>query len=389
MMEFEKRCWAEVDLDKIEHNFKVIQQHAPNSKIMAVVKADAYGHGDAVVATTLEAAGASRFAVSGFAEALRLRRAGITKPILVLGYTSPQKAAMLAINSITQSVYSLDYARELSQAALAADVTVNMHIKLDTGMGRIGFAVRDDMDTALAQVREATSLPGLQRGGVFTHFAVADSNLPADIAYTHSQYELFCDAIRQLAAMGVTFPLAHCCNSAAILAYPEMQMDIVRPGIILYGYRPSADVTCDELEGALELKAVVSLVKPIKKGDDLSYGRIFTAPQDMRVATLSVGYADGYLRALSNKGVVSVHGQPAPVVGRVCMDQIIVDVTGIPDVHQGDVAVIFGGGAADSVDDIADKCGTVNYEIICDIGRRVQRVYTRGGKPIHVTDYME
>ena len=163
---------------------------------------------------------------------------------------------------------------------------------------------------------------------------------------------------------------------------------MVRPGIILYGYRPSPDVTCDELVGALELKAVVSLVKELRRGDDVSYGRLYTAPRQMRVATLSVGYADGYQRALSNCGVVSIHGKPAPVIGRVCMDQIIVDVTDIPKVRQGDVATIFGGGAADTVDDIADKCGTVNYEIICDIGRRVPRVYTRGGRPIQVTDYM-
>ncbi|MBC5580591.1 alanine racemase [Anaerofilum sp. BX8] len=388
-MEFEKRCWAEIDLDKIEHNFRVIKRRAPHSMIMAVVKADAYGHGDAVIASTLEEAGADRFAVSGFAEALRLRRAGVTRPILVLGYTSPQKAAMLAINTITQTVYSLEYARQLSEAAVAAGVTVNVHIKLDTGMGRIGFAVRDDMEAAVAQVCEATALPGLCHIGIFTHFAVADSALPEDISYTKRQFELFCEAVRRLAARGVTFPVAHCCNSAAILAYPDMQLDMVRPGVILYGYRPSPDVTCSELCGALELKAAVSLVKSIRRGDDLSYGRIFTADRDMQVATLSVGYADGYQRALSNRGVVSIHGRPAPVVGRVCMDQIIVDVTGIPGVQQGDVATIFGGGAADSVDDIADKCGTVNYEIICDIGRRVQRVYTRGGKPIQVTDYME
>ena len=388
MMEFEKRCWAEVDLDRIEQNLAVIRSKAPHSKIMAVVKADAYGHGDAVIAATLEAAGADRFAVSGFVEALRLRRAGVTKPILILGYTSPQQAALLARNAITQTVYSLEYARQLSAAATAAGVDVRVHIKLDTGMGRIGFAVRDDLEGALAEVCEATALPGLVHTGIFTHFAVADSAAEEDVAYTRRQYELFCEAIRRLEHKGITFAVRHCCNSAGILAYPEFQLDMVRPGIILYGYRPSPDVTCDELVGALELKAVVSLVKELRRGDDVSYGRLYTAPRQMRVATLSVGYADGYQRALSNCGVVSIHGKPAPVIGRVCMDQIIVDVTDIPKVRQGDVATIFGGGAADTVDDIADKCGTVNYEIICDIGRRVPRVYTRGGRPIQVTDYM-
>lgn len=387
-MEFEKRCWAEIDLDRIEHNLKVIKKQAPKSQIMAVVKADAYGHGDAVVANVLEEAGADKFAVSGFAEAMRLRRAGVTRPVLVLGYTSPQKAAMLSINTITQSVYSLEYARALSSAAVAAHTTVNIHIKVDTGMGRIGFAARDDLETALTEIAEATRLPGLCPTGIFTHFAVSDSKQPSDIAYTKTQYTLFCDVIKRLAERGIAFSIKHCCNSAAIFMYPEMQLDLVRPGVVLYGYQPSPDVNCAELCGALEIKATISLVKKIKAGDDISYGRIFRAEKDMTIATLAVGYADGYQRALSDKGIVSVHGKPARVVGRVCMDQMMVDVTEIPGVKQGEVATVFGGGAADSIDDIAAKCGTVNYEILCDIGRRVPRVYTRGGKQISITDYM-
>lgn len=387
-MEFEKRCWAEIDLDRIEHNLKVIKKQAPKSQIMAVVKADAYGHGDAVVANVLEEAGADKFAVSGFAEAMRLRRAGVTRPVLVLGYTSPQKAAMLSINTITQSVYSLEYARALSSAAVAAHTTVNIHIKVDTGMGRIGFAARDDLATALTEIAEATRLPGLCPTGIFTHFAVSDSKQPSDIAYTKTQYTLFCDVIKRLAERGIAFSIKHCCNSAAIFMYPEMQLDLVRPGVVLYGYQPSPDVNCAELCGALEIKATISLVKKIKAGDDISYGRIFRAEKDMTIATLAVGYADGYQRALSDKGIVSIHGKPARVVGRVCMDQMMVDVTEIPGVKQGEVATVFGGGAADSIDDIAAKCGTVNYEILCDIGRRVPRVYTRGGKQISITDYM-
>lgn len=387
-MEFEKRCWAEIDLDRIEHNLKVIKKQAPKSQIMAVVKADAYGHGDAVVANVLEEAGADKFAVSGFAEAMRLRRAGVTRPVLVLGYTSPQKAAMLSINTITQSVYSLEYARALSSAAIAAHTTVNIHIKVDTGMGRIGFAARDDLETALTEIAEATRLPGLCPTGIFTHFAVSDSKQPSDIAYTKTQYTLFCGVIKRLAERGIAFSIKHCCNSAAIFMYPEMQLDLVRPGVVLYGYQPSPDVNCAELCGALEIKATISLVKKIKAGDDISYGRIFRAEKDMTIATLAVGYADGYQRALSDKGIVSIHGKPARVVGRVCMDQMMVDVTEIPGVKQGEVATVFGGGAADSIDDIAAKCGTVNYEILCDIGRRVPRVYTRGGKQISITDYM-
>ena len=301
-------------------------------------------HGDAVIAATLEAAGADRFAVSGFVEALRLRRAGVTKPILILGYTSPQQAALLARNAITQTVYSLEYARQLSAAATAAGVDVRVHIKLDTGMGRIGFAVRDDLEGALAEVCEATALPGLVHTGVFTHFAVADSAAEEDVAYTRRQYELFCEAIRRLEQKGVTFAVRHCCNSAGILAYPEFQLDMVRPGIILYGYRPSPDVTCDELVGALELKAVVSLVKELRRGDDVSYGRLYTAPRQMRVATLSVGLC----RRLP-AGAVQLRRRLDPRQARAgdrpgLHDQIIVDVTDIPKVRQGDVATIFGGG---------------------------------------------
>lgn len=388
-MEFEKRCWAEIDLDHLEHNLAVIRQKAPDSRLMAVVKADAYGHGDAVVAKAMEAAGADQFAVSGFAEAMRLRRCGVTRPVLVLGYTNPQRAAMLSINTITQSVYSLEYAHALSAAAVAEKVTVQVHIKLDTGMGRIGFAVRDDMDRALAEVEQVTQLPGLCPVGIFTHFAVSDSAVPEDVAYTRHQYDLFCTATRRLAERGIRFAERHCSNSGAIFTYPDMQLDMVRAGIILYGYQPSADVPCPGLLPALSIKAVISLVKPLKAGDDVSYGRTYRAEANRMVATLAVGYADGYQRALSDCGIVSIHGRPAPVIGRVCMDQMMVDVTDIPDVKQGDVATVFGGGCADTLGDIADKCHTINYEILCDIGRRVPRVYLRGGKQISVTDYMD
>ena len=388
-MEFEKRCWAEVNLDRLEENLAHIRQKAPNSRVMCVVKADAYGHGDAAVATALEAAGADQFAVSGFAEAMRLRRAGVIHPVLVLGYTNPQRAGMLSANSVRQCVYSEEYARALSAAAQAAGVTVKVHIKLDTGMGRIGFAVRDDMDAAVRQIAAVTRLPGLLAEGIFTHFAVSDSAAGDDRAYTDAQYALFTEALDRLEAEGVTFMLRHCCNSGAIFTRPEMHLDMVRAGIILYGYGPSCDVPCPALQPALTVKAVISHVKRLPAGDAVSYGRTYKADTDRVVATLALGYADGYQRALSDKGVVTIHGRPAPVIGRVCMDQTMVDVTDIPGVKQGDVATIFGVGAADSLDDIAEKCGTIHYEILCDIGRRVPRVYLRGGEQIRVTDYLD
>lgn len=387
-MEFEKRCWAEIDLDRLEENFRVIRSRAPKSRIMAVVKADAYGHGDAVVASMLENAGADQFAVSGFAEAMRLRRYGVSRPVLVLGYTNPQRAAMLAANSVAQSVYSLEYAKQLSFWAVKEGVTVSVHLKLDTGMGRIGFGVVDDMSAALEEIRLVHNLPGLSVQGVFTHFAVSDSAAADDVCYTHRQFELFMTTTKKMEEMRISIPLRHCCNSGGIFAYPEMQLDMVRAGIILYGCAPSGDVPCPGLAPALSIKAVISLVKEVKPGDDISYGRLFHTQQPMRLATVTIGYADGYQRALSNCGVVSIHGQKAKVVGRVCMDQMMVDVTHIENVKLGDIATVFGGDGADTLDEVAQKCSTINYEILCDIGRRVPRVYLRNGEPFRVTNYL-
>ena len=347
MMEFERRCWAEVDLGALRHNFKLVRERAGDAAVMAVVKADAYGHGDAVVAPLLEQEGADQFAVSGFGEAVCLRRAGVTKPILILGYTGVQNAAALAVGGISQTVFSLEYARALSEAALRAGVAVRVHLKVDTGMGRIGFTADDDMERAVAEMAEACALPGLVPVGVFTHFAAADSTAPEDIAYTRRQYDILCAAVEEMAARGCTFAVKHCCNSAGTFAWPEFHLDMVRPGIILYGEQPSADTVLPGLVPALRLRAAVSMVKELAAGDAVSYGCTFRAPKPMRAATLAVGYADGYPRALSSRGTVSLHGRPARVLGRVCMDQIVVDVTDIPDVKAGDAAIVFGGGAAE------------------------------------------
>ena len=369
-MEFERRCWAEVDLGALRHNFKLVRERAGDAAVMAVVKADAYGHGDAVVAPLLEQEGADQFAVSGFGEAVCLRRAGVTKPILILGYTGVQNAAALAMGGISQTVFSLEYARALSEAALRAGVAVRVHLKVDTGMGRIGFTADDDMERAVAEMAEACALPGLVPVGVFTHFAAADSTAPEDIAYTRRQYDILCAAVEEMAARGCTFA-------------------VKRPGIILYGEQPSADTVLPGLVPALRLRAAVSMVKELAAGDAVSYGCTFRAPKPMRAATLAVGYADGYPRALSGRGTVSLHGRPARVLGRVCMDQIVVDVTDIPDVKAGDAAIVFGGGAADSVDDVARMTGTINYEVLCDVGRRVQRVYVENGAEVELVDYLK
>ena len=387
-MEFERRCWAEIDLGALRHNFKLVQQTAAHTPVMAVIKADAYGHGDVAVAQLLCEEGAAAFAVSGLEEALRLRRAGIEKPILILGYTGVQNAAQLAQNHITQTVYCAEYAQALSAAAQAAHVSVTVHIKLDTGMGRLGFDVRDTMDLAVEQVAATCALPGLCVQGAFTHFAVADSESAQDKAYTQRQHAYFLQAIAALEEKGIVFETLHCSNSAGIAAWPSYHHTMVRAGIILYGENPSGEVALPGLRPALQVKAAVSLVKNIPAGAAESYGCTFVSTRPMRVATLAVGYADGYPRALSGTGTVSLHGKKAKVLGRVCMDQIIVDVSDIPQTKMGDIATVCGGDIADSICELAALSDTINYEVLCDIGRRVPRVYVENGQEVHMVNYL-
>lgn len=389
IMDFERRCWAEIDLDRLRENFKIVQKAAGEAEVMAVVKANAYGHGDVISTRVFAEAGARQFAVSGLSEAVRLRRAGLAVPILVLGYTSPQHVNVLAVHNIAQCVFSLEYARELSAAAQDAGLVIEAHYKVDTGMARLGFTVLDDEELAFAQLCEAYSLAGLKPVGLFTHFSVADSLDTCNILYTKEQYALFLRLHSRLQAAGKTFRTLHCCNSAGLITQPAMRLDLVRPGIVLYGCNPSGEVGLAGLRPAFRLKTVVTMVKDLCRGDSVSYGRSFVAPHNMRVATLAVGYADGYPRLMSRRGVVGICGKPAPLLGTVCMDQIIVDVSQIPEVELGSVATVFGGGGADSIDTVAEKSDTINYEILCNIGRRVQRVYIESGEETLLADYME
>ena len=387
-VEFERRCWAEIDLGALRHNFHLVRRAAGGARVIAVVKADAYGHGDAAVARQLEAEGADAFAVSGFEEAMRLRRAGVRAPILILGYTGPKNAAALSENNIAQAVFSAGYAQALNEAARAAGVTVTAHIKVDTGMGRIGFDALSGAEATADAVAEACALEHLHAEGIFTHFSVADSASEDDKAYTRGQYAALRAVVNALARRGVRFETVHCCNSAGTFAWPECHVDAVRPGIILYGENPSDEVTLPGLQSAMRLKCCVSMVKELPAGRCVSYGRTFASGHLMRVATLAVGYADGYPRAMSNRGVVEICGKPAHVLGRVCMDQMMVDVTDIPEAKAGDTATVFGGACSDRVGDLARAADTISYEILCSIGRRVPRVYVDGGREINVVDYL-
>jgi len=390
-LNFEKHCWAEVDLDALAHNFRLLQQHAGSAAVCAVVKAGAYGHGDGIVCRTLADAGAKWFAVSCLAEALHLRSGGVTGEILILGHTDPACAATLACHRLTQAVFSPEYARALSDAALEANCRVRCHLKIDTGMGRLGFIARceDDIPACLEQLEACFALDGLEITGMFQHFAVADSHAVEDVEYTGRQHDLFVQVKTEVEARGHQLRTVHCCNSAALVEHPEWGMDMVRPGIVLYGCDPSDEVHLDGLRPVLTLKTVVSQVKELLPGQALSYGLQFTADSPRKVATLCVGYADGYPRLLSGKGVCSIGGHSAPVLGRVCMDQMMVDVTGLDDVKEGDEAVVFGGPGADSLNDVANKVGSIPYEIMCGLALRVPRVYLREGRCVAVADYLK
>ena len=390
MSEFLKRTWAEIHLDRLQGNFQAIQASlAPGSQAMAVVKADGYGHGAAAAAKALRQAGAAWFGVSNLEEAVQLRRAGIDGDILILSFTPPEEAGRLAEFAVTQTVLSRPYAEELDAAAQAAGVRVRVHLKVDTGMSRVGFLYHREGDEAvLDDMAAACRLPHLTAEGIFTHFASADEE--EDGGFTRRQFALFMDAVRRLEERGVSFALRHCCNSAATLRYPEMHLDMVRPGINLYGLSPAPWMEgMLPLDPVMELKTTVSMIKDLPADTPVSYGRIYTTGEARRVATVPIGYADGYPRVLSNRADMLLAGRRVRVVGRVCMDQCMLDVTGL-DVRESMVATVFGrdGEAFLPVEELADHMGTINYEVVCQISKRVPRLFVRVGQVVGQLNYI-
>ena len=364
------RTWVEISLNDLEHNYREISSRLPDGcQMLGVCKANAYGHGAVRVAQRLQRAGCRWIAVNCYDEAEELRAAGVTMNILLLGPQSANIAVDLATLGVTQAVGSIEYARELNRFLAGTGLRLNAHMKLETGMGRTGFDVHDD--SHLDEMLEALSLPHLNFTGVFTHFAVADEN---GDPYTQLQFSRFLHAIDRMEQVsGHYFAIRHCANSGAVINYPQMHLDMVRPGLLLYGVFPAAETGGLDLRPAMSLYSRVSEVTHHHTGDTISYGRTFTCPHDMRLAVLPVGYADGLLRSLSGKGDVLLHGKRAPQVGRICMDMCMVDVTDIPEVQPGDVATIFG--ADLSVAEQAEKAGTIPYELLCAMSQRVQRVY--------------
>ena len=368
------RTWAEIDLAALEHNYNALKALIPEEcKFLAPVKANAYGHGAVPVSRKLQELGCDMLAVACAAEAAELRQGGITTPILCLGNTLPDYAPLLFQNDVIQAVGDAETAAALSEAAVREGITLRVHLKLDTGMSRLGFFWGKDMDNSavLAQLCRVFTLPGLEVTGMFTHFSDADGSE----AYTMEQFSRFLDARDALVQQGHTVPLLHCAASAAVICFPCTHMDMVRPGIALYGYYPdeSLDGLVEEgLRPVMSVKARISAVRALPKGTCISYGRTAVLERDSRLAVIPMGYGDGLPRLLSNQMSFLLHGVPCPIVGRVCMDMCMVDVTDLPDVVPGDVAEIYGGTLAEQA---AKLTGTIVYELLCDVSPRVPRVY--------------
>lgn len=384
-MNMVKRTWAEISLNAIEHNYNVIRNKvADDTKVCCVIKADGYGHGAVELSQIYEKLGADFFAVSNIDEGIEIRKSGSKLPIVILGYTPVSEAENLAEYDISQAVFSLEYAKELSEKCIEEDCICKMHIKVDSGMSRIGFMCQEFPrdEYSIEEICEACCLPNLEVEGLFTHFCVSDEDAEGR-EFTNKQYENFIHVRDSLKKRGVDISVVHCSNSGAIEDYPETCCDMVRAGIILYGLAPSSKLA-DRLDlvPAMTLKTVVAFVKEVQKGATISYGRTFTADRKMKIATVPIGYADGFIRQNAKDGYMMVNGKKAKIVGRICMDQTMLDVTDIEDVKTGDEVVVFGTGenGEPTADSLAENTGTINYETVCLVGKRVPRIYIKDGK---------
>lgn len=381
MLESESRAWLEIDLSKVQHNIDEVHKLIPSTtKIMGIVKANAYGHGDVAVAKALQKAGVDFFGVSSVDEGIHLRENGIEDPILILGYTPPRHFHHVIENNLIQTFLSLEYAQKADKWCEENNVIMHGHCKIDTGMSRIGIICQDH-EYHIEDVKKIYALPRLKVEGIFSHFSVSDYLDPNNAEFTRHQIKNFDRVIADLEKDGINVGLKHLQNSYGILNYPELKYDYVRPGLLFLG------ATCDDTIETkthpdfwpiMQLKANVSLVKTIEPGVSVSYGRYFESTKPTRVATCSIGYADGYPRSVSNTGMeVLIHGQRAKIIGNICMDQMMIDVTDIPDVKEGDVITLFGqdGDAKLSVDELTRKAKTINNETFCFWSARVPRIY--------------
>lgn len=376
-----RRTWAEIDLDALRHNYRTLRGlTGENVKFLGVVKADAYGHGAVEVGTTLQAMGCDYLAVSSLDEAMELRIGGVTMPILILGHTPAEQVGKIMELGITQAVTCKAKADEYSAEAVRCGGTLKVHIKVDTGMSRLGYLCDGvHFDTGVAGICEACDLPGLEAEGIFTHFAVADEEDAESVAYTKGQLALFRRVVEAVEAkLGRAFPLHHCANSGAVALHRESYMDMVRPGILLYGCGAQAAEL--GLIPVMTLKTTISTIKTYPAGTTISYGRRYTTTRTTRMGVVPYGYADGFLRVLSDRCAMMTDAGLSPQRGRICMDMAMIDLTDLPTVQVGDEVEIFGRRA--SVNVLAEAAGTIPYELVCSVSRRVPRVYLENGSVV-------
>ncbi|MBE6632598.1 MAG: alanine racemase [Ruminococcaceae bacterium] len=375
-----KRTWAEIDLDALSHNYKIIRDKIGKGiKFLGVVKADAYGHGSLKISQKLEELGADYLAVSNLEEAIELRNGGIKMPILLLGHTPADQIPQIIEYSITQAVSCENKALEYEAEAAKLGKTVKVHIKLDTGMSRLGFLCsKDHFERGLDAVIRSVALPHLDTEGIFTHFSSSDTDEDEDISYTNEQLELFKRFIGEAEKRGVSFKIKHCANSGAVANYPESYMDMVRPGILLYGYGEYANKL--GLIPVMSLKTVISTIKYYDAETAISYGRTFVTDKKTRIAVLPIGYADGFFRCLSDKYCLASKYGKSPIRGRICMDMCMIDISNMPELDVGDEICVFG--KENPIEDMATMAGTIPYEICCSISKRVPRIFIANGKEI-------
>ena len=390
-MDYLKRTWAEISLDNLNHNYHALREKLPSEcRFLGVVKADAYGHGAVPVSRHLKELGAEFLAVSNFEEATQLRCNGIRGPILILGYTPVKYAEDLAKMGIRQEVHSLEYARALNERLKGLHRRLRVHIKLDTGMSRLGFFAYDHEQT-VEELKEVARMDNLLIEGVFTHFPVADSVDGADENFTRTQFERFTSMLITLQGVGIKPEIRHCCNSGASILYPEYAMDMIRPGIATYGVLPSGD-----LRGRIDLKPVMSLrstifqIRDFEPNITVSYGRTYTTRDPERIAVVGIGYADGLSRSFSNNISFLLHGKRVPQVGRICMDMCMIDISKVPEAQVNDVVTVFGedGGDEIEVESLSNRLNTIPYEILCGINKRIPRIYLDGEEQTEILQYI-
>ena len=381
------RTWAEIDLDAVKYNIKEIRRVADkNAMVMAIVKSDAYGHGVTEISKVLLSNGADRLGVACLDEAIQIRRAEIESPILIIGASQNEDAFDIVKYDITPAVFSKDFAKALSNEAQNQNKICKIHIKLDTGMTRIGFNTGICDEKICDEIIEISKLPNIEIEGIFSHFSTADEK---NTDYTYQQFERFMTVCNMLDSRGLNIPVKHIANSAAIMMYPKMHLDMVRAGIILYGFYPSEDVDKNilKLKKVMTLKSRITRVNNAVENRGVSYGKSYITKGNMKIATVPIGYADGYTRMLSGKAKMIVNNQAVDVIGRICMDQCMIDVTNVNNVNVGDEVTVFGSETV-TADYLAKMLSTINYEIVCMVNKRIPRVYLENKKVVGELNYL-